>query len=148
MYLTVKWQEKVMISICCNLGVAWFELFDNIASSSFWSVSKIKWQAYRKWWDFIIAQATASDSLSMATYLSGLLQALYLQNNHAFLLVTNKHQDLFVIVSVCNTVCFLGLQYSNMGALEISCFICVKADWCSGPQLKGILYFVLWQFSN
>ena len=29
-----------MISIHCSLGNAWFKLFDNIDSSSFWSVSK------------------------------------------------------------------------------------------------------------
>ena len=65
----MKWYGKVLIKILCNLGPLWLILLDTIASRSFWSVSNMKWLAYRIWWNFSIAQATASDSNSIAMYL-------------------------------------------------------------------------------
>ena len=46
-----------------------------------------------------------------------------------------------MLASVCKTVCFFGVQYASMGVLVISFFICVNADCCFGPQLKGTLSF-------
>ena len=67
-YLMVKLYGRVLIKMCCNLGVAWLRLLDSIVSRGFWSVSNMKWNLYRKWWNFSTAHATASDSISMATY--------------------------------------------------------------------------------
>ena len=67
-YLTVKLYGNVLIKMCCSLGVAWLRLLDRIASSGFWSVLSIKWHQYRKWWNFSTAQATARDSIFIATY--------------------------------------------------------------------------------
>ena len=44
-YLTVKLYGNVLINILCKCGVAWFKLLDRMVSSSFWSVSSIKWLA-------------------------------------------------------------------------------------------------------
>ena len=66
-YFTVKWYANGLMHILCNLGVAWLILLDNMASSGFWYVSSRKWLAYRKWWNFFIAKATARDSNSITT---------------------------------------------------------------------------------
>ena len=42
MYLTVKLYGRVLIKMCCNHGVTWLRLLDSIASSGFWSVSRMK----------------------------------------------------------------------------------------------------------
>ena len=46
-YLTVKLYGKVLIRMHWSLGVVWLRLLDRIASSSFWSVSSMKWCPYK-----------------------------------------------------------------------------------------------------
>ena len=66
-YLILKLYGNVLIRILWSLGVAWFKLLESIASKGFWSVSRVNWFPYRKWWNFSIAQVTAKDSNSIAT---------------------------------------------------------------------------------
>ena len=66
MYLMVKLYGRDLIKMHCILGVAWLRLLDSISSRGFWSVSNMKWQPYRKWWNFSTAHATASDSISIS----------------------------------------------------------------------------------
>ena len=42
-------------------------LFDKIALKGFWSVSKMKWLAHKKWLNFSMAHANANDTRSVAT---------------------------------------------------------------------------------
>ena len=68
MWCTIKWYGNVHIRIFCNHGVAWFKLLDRIASKGFWSVFRMKWVPYRKWWNFSMAHTTAKDSNLITTY--------------------------------------------------------------------------------
>ena len=52
-----------------NCSVASVKLFTRMVSNGFWSVSRVKCEVYRKWWNFSIALATAKALSYMATYL-------------------------------------------------------------------------------
>ena len=67
MYLILKLYGNVLMRILWSHGVAWFKLFDSIASKGFWSVSSVNSFPYKKWWNFSIAHTTANDSSSIAT---------------------------------------------------------------------------------
>ena len=67
-YLTMKSYGKVHIRSHCNCRVASVKLLTRIVSNGFWSASRVKCEAYRKWWDFSITHATAKASSSMVTY--------------------------------------------------------------------------------
>ena len=84
-----QWSNKEMFlsGFFGVLELLGLRLFDKIASNGFWSVSSIKWLAYKKWWNFSIAHATAKDSISIDTYplcaaVSALL-AMYTSFHHA-----------------------------------------------------------------
>ena len=68
MWHTVKWYGNVHMRILCNCSVARFKLFESIASSSFWSVSRMKWVPYMKWWKFSMAHTTTRYSSSITMY--------------------------------------------------------------------------------
>ena len=108
-YLTVNMYGNVLIRILCNLGVAWLRLLDKIASRGFWSISRIKWLAYKKWWNFSIAQATARDSISIATYPCWVSVRALLAKYKGFWSCNKHAPSPFTLASVCSTVSFLGL---------------------------------------
>ena len=108
-YLTVKLYGKVLIKMHYSLGVAWLRLLDRIASSSFWSVSSIKWQPYKKWWNFSTAQATARDLISIATYPLCVSVTALLVKYMGFSSCSRQAPRPFVLVSVCRIVSFQGL---------------------------------------
>ena len=87
-YLTVKWYVKVLISIHWSLGVAWFKLFDNMSASSFWSVSSIKWLAYKNNGISPLVKPLHANLTLLPHNLSG---QLYLQNILVYCLVVDKH---------------------------------------------------------
>ena len=95
-YLTVTLYANVLISIYCNLGVAWFKLFINVSSSSFWSVSSIKWLVYKKNDGTSLLPKPLQTILSLLPLnLSGHWWGFYLQNILVCHLVVNKLQDLW-----------------------------------------------------
>ena len=44
-----------------------------------------------------------------------------------------------MLASVWRIVCFLGLQYANIGAAAILFFTILNASWYSEPQMNGTL---------
>ena len=113
-YLTVKWYVNGLISIRCYLGVAWFKLLDNMASRGCWSVSNIKWLAYRNDGISPLAKATASILIQLPHNLSGHCWELLLAKYTGLWSCSKQAPKPLTLASVCKIVCFLGC---NMWAL-------------------------------
>ena len=68
MYWTVKSYWKGHIRSHCSHGVASIKFFARIVSNGFSLLSRVKCDAYRKWWNFSIAHMTPKALSSMVTY--------------------------------------------------------------------------------
>ena len=101
----IKLYGRVMIRMCCSLGVAWLRLLDKIASRGFWLVSSIKWHPYKKWWNFSTAHATARDSISIATHPLWVLVRGLLAKSMGFS-CKKQAPNPFMLASICNMVSF------------------------------------------
>ena len=150
MWCTEKLYRNVCIRILCSCSVAWFKLFNRIASNSFWSVSNMKCLAYRKWWNFSKANATAKDSNSIATFPFCASMRAVLAKYTGFPCCNRHAPSPLMLASICRIVSLLGLYYTRIDTLTISCFITLKASQCSNPIEWNFFFEQLsdwfWQF--
>ena len=107
-WCTVKWYGNVCMRILCNHGVAWFKLFESIASSGFWSISGMKWMPYMKWWIFFMAHTTGRDSSLIATYPFGTSVRALLAKYTGLPFCSRHVPSSLMMASVYRTISLLG----------------------------------------
>ena len=104
---SANWLDQMRI--LCNHSVAWLKLFESIASSSFWSISKMRLVPYMKWWNFSMAHTTYKDSSLIATY-PFLVSVRALLAKYTGLPFCSRHTPSpLMLASVCRTISLLGL---------------------------------------